>query len=170
MILESARRNFINKLRLTNSLPDKHFTIDGVNEIGVLVDIAVFKNTDSFKTIPQVLGVPDAKLTILGYAGRKSKDQEYSIDVFFKKDVNNFGKLKNDKLTGFTNHDFDLLINYYSEEKYPLKLVSAYCKASLKVGFSGVDPVSNDLILNCDIQNDQLFFQLLSSYIKVIKK
>lgn len=170
MILASTRRNFINKLRKANSLSDSNFDFENIREIGVLADLDILENTDSLEKLPAALGLPQAKLNILGYIHKKTENREYPVHVFCRKDVNNYGKITGASLSEFVGRKYDILINYYAEDKYPLKLASAYCKTSLKVGFATIDKDSNDLILNCDIQNSQLFTQLLKTYLKVIKK
>ena len=65
---------------------------------------------------------------------------------------------------------FDLLINYFDEQKLLPSYVSTFCKAKVRLGFSNANHKLNDLILAINPKETELFLSNASKYLKTILK
>ena len=61
-----------------------------------------------------------------------------------------------------------MLINYYTKENLMLQLMTIKTKARLKVGFSEVDSIFNDLILSSPLLDFDTFRTELQKYLQVM--
>ena len=73
--------------------------------------------------------------------------------VFSIKDISFGGVINKKVVQEFVDYPFDLLINYFDEEKLPLLLVSKLSKAKFKVGFSNVDARIHHFMLSNHCSN-----------------
>ena len=79
------------------------------------------------------------------------------------------GAIKNESLKEFIDKDYDVLINFYAEDKIELHFVAAASKAKFKVGFAEVDNRINDLIIGSATNNTNLFMTELKKYLKILQ-
>ena len=84
--------------------------------------------------------------------------------------VSKVGKFLNPKIQEFIDKDFDLLINYYEQEKPVSLMASALSKATFKVGFASVDKRINNLIINTSPHDFQVFEEELFKYLKILNR
>ena len=94
----------------------------------------------------------------------------YSTPVFSDKDLGWKANIENSYALEFLNREYDLLVNYYTDEKLLLQLMTLKTKARLKVGFGRVDKNLNDLILNTPIKDFQTFKKELRKYLRVLNE
>jgi hypothetical protein len=66
--------------------------------------------------------------------------------------------------------EYDLLVNYYTQDVLILKLMTVKTKARIKVGFAEIDPELNDLILQTQLQDFNTFKTELAKYLKVMNE
>jgi hypothetical protein len=99
-----------------------------------------------------------------------NKNEVFKFDVYSYKDINWSGDIENPKAILFLNTQFDLLINYHDFEKSPLIYLSYLSKANFKVGFTSQDKKLNQLMINTNPNNFQLFIDELFKYLKILRK
>ncbi|GLB49749.1 DUF6913 domain-containing protein [Neptunitalea lumnitzerae] len=172
MILDAVRRKFINKLRRDKeSTKNESFEFSKIKSVGCIIDLDKYENPNHLISEFKQLGLSGAEFKIIGFSRKNSKQKEDTlIPVFYKNEVGIKGKLKGENLQNFVDGRYDVLINYFAEDVFEMKLVSLMVKASITAGFPTVDQKCNDLILNCEYTNVKQFFEILKRYLKVIKK
>ena len=74
------------------------------------------------------------------------------------------------KFNDFLKKEVDLLINYFDDNSLLPSYVSIFCKAKLRVGFSSTQYAMNDLILNVNPLETDLFLSEATKYLKSILK
>jgi hypothetical protein len=94
---------------------------------------------------------------------------ETSIETHFftKKSVGFFGKLPV-SLKQLFEKKFDLQINFFNSSAVFTEFVSASFDSSLRVGFSKCNHQLNDLILDIDPNEGELFLKETNTYLKAI--
>ena len=73
-------------------------------------------------------------------------------------------------MNNFCAKKTDILINYYDRNDINLKYISAKCVKNLSIGFANVDHELNDLIIDIDPKNIDLFKDECVKYLKTIYK
>ena len=94
----------------------------------------------------------------------------YSHPTFGLKDLNFKCEFTQQAINEFISDEFDLLINYYDEEKPFLLLLTNNSKAKFKVGFSAVDKRLNHLLINIALEDYKGFTHELFRYLKILNK
>ncbi len=166
---EKSAYKFLKK-RLTEGVPPSGLSRRGIRTIGCIVDTDIFPNTEVFYDLSKEFNLRSNVVKIIGYKSKLDKISPYSIPMFCDKDLGWNGAINSGYTLEFLERDFDLLINYYNEEKLPLMLASVQSKARLKVGFSSVDNELNDLILTIEPKNFNAFKSELKKYLTILKE
>ena len=65
---------------------------------------------------------------------------------------------------------FLFLINFYDQDDINMKYVSAKTKKKISIGFKSVDNALNDLIIDVDAQNIDIFVNECIKYLKIFFK
>ena len=73
----------------------------------------------------------------------------------------------NGVLLDFCNENSDVLINFFSRDDINLKYLSAKSNKNLSVGFKSVDHELNDLIIEVDAQNIDIFITECIKYLEI---
>ena len=82
------------------------------------------------------------------------------------KNISGWGVL-NGVLVDFCNENSDVLINFYDKDDINLKYLSAKSNRKLSVGFRSVDHALNDLIIEVDAQNIDVFISECIKYLEI---
>ncbi len=133
--------------------------LEKIHSIGVICDEGYKVNTDDFKHFNG-----NTKISYLQYKGEKRNDEQ-NRNIIFKSDLDFRGLPKKEILHDFVNHDFDILINFASEENEVLSYVYALSKAGFKVSYKSNRNIS-DLII--EIQEDKRYL-LIKELIRTLK-
>lgn len=142
----------------------------GITSIGCIVDMDNFSNAEVFYELLKDFSLAPNAIQIIGYKRDHDKNTPFSIQFFTDKELGWNGTIENGHVSEFVGREYDLLINYFNEDRLLLKLLSARANARLKVGFSGVDAKVNDLIFNSPMSDFQTFKNELKKYLKVLKE
>ncbi|MEH6682083.1 MAG: hypothetical protein V7724_16175 [Sediminicola sp.] len=142
----------------------------GISAVACIVNLDQFSDTDAFYGLANEYGLQPNAIKIIGYKELYDKNSPYSTPVFSDRDLGWGGKIENGYVLEFLNREYDILINYYTEDKLLLKLMTLKTRARLYVGFGEVDKNLNDLILNMPIADFKLFSKELGKYLKVLKE
>lgn len=142
----------------------------GVRKLGCIVDLDKFEDSDVFYQFVEEFKLTPNSVKIIGYRSYYDKNSPYSTPVFSDKDLGWNGDIENSYALEFLSREYDLLVNYYNEENLLLNLMSVKTKARIKVGFMGVGPEYNDLILDTPLKDFKTFKTELKKYLGVFNE
>ncbi|WP_149303322.1 DUF6913 domain-containing protein [Pareuzebyella sediminis] len=142
----------------------------GITSIGCIVDLDKFDDANLFYDFVEDYNMRPNAVKIIGYKGHYDKNSPYSTPVFSDKDLGWNGKIENSYALEFLSREYDLLVNYYTEENLLIQLMSIKTRARFRVGFKGVDQVYNDLILDCPLNDFDTFKTELKKYLGVLNE
>jgi hypothetical protein len=165
---QKSGRKFINKT-LANPAEESSRG-KGIRKLGCIVDLDKFQDSDVFYQFLEEFKLTPNAVKIIGYRSYYDKNSPYSTPVFSDKDLGWNGDIENSYALEFLSREYDLLVNYYDEENLLLNLMSVKTKARIKVGFKGVGPEYNDLILDTPLKDFKTFKTELKKYLGVFKE
>jgi len=142
----------------------------GITSIACLVDLDQFENANLFYEFVEDFGLRPNAVKIIGYKSYYDKNSPYATPVFSDKDLGWNGAIENSYVLEFLSREYDMLVNYYTEENLLMQIMSVKTKARVRVGFKEVDSKYNDLILDTPIQDFKIFKQELKKYLKVLNE
>jgi hypothetical protein len=138
--------------------------------IGLIIDESNFAETSALKEEIISKGFFENNIKIIAFRDSVKSKGVYLEPVFGLQDLNFKSKFTNVVINEFIEEEFDLLINYFAEEKPFLMLLSHRSKAKFKVGFSAVDNRLNHLLINIKQENYKGFTSELFRYLKILNK
>ncbi len=147
-----------------------HTLRKGVHTVACIVDLDVFSEADSFYELVEEFSLRPNAIKIIGYKSYYDKNSPYSTPVFSDRDLGWGGKIENSYALEFLGREYDLLINYYTEENLLLQLMTVKTSARVKVGFAEVDKNLNDLILGTPIKDFKAFKKELKKYLYILNE
>lgn len=142
----------------------------GIRAVACIVDMDNFPNAEKFNELRNEFSLAPNAIQIIGYKRGHDKNTPFSIQFYTDKDLGWNGSIENSHVSEFASREYDLLINYYDEDRLMLKLLSAKIHARLRVGFIGVEDKINDLMFNTDLKDFKTFKSELKKYLKVFKE
>lgn len=142
----------------------------GIQAIGVIADLDRFDNPDMFYELIEAFSLRPNAVKIIGYKRSYDKNSPYATPVFSDKDLGWKGAIENSYVLEFLGREYDLLINYFSDENLMMQLLSLKVKARMRIGFAGIDPAYNDLIFGGDPTDFGLFKAEIKKYLAVLKE
>ena len=142
----------------------------GIKSVGVIVDLDRFENANLFYQFVEDFSLSPNSVKIIGYKSFYDKNSPYSTPVFSDKDLGWKGEIENSYALEFFNREYDLLVNYYTDDHLLLQLMTIKSKARIKVGFGEVDKNLNDLILHTPMADFNLFKKELKKYLRIFKE
>lgn len=142
----------------------------GITSIACLVDLDVFENANLFYEFVDDFGLRPNAVKIIGYKSYYDKNSPYSTPVFSDKDLGWNGNIENSYVLEFLSREYDMLVNYYTEENLLMQIMSVKTKARVRVGFKEIDSKYNDLILDTPIKDFNVFKQELKKYLRVLNE
>jgi len=161
-------RKFIKKL-LENPVvrPDKG---EGILSIGCIVDLDMFDDANLFHQFVEDFSLRPNSVKIIGYKNFYDKNSPYATPIFSDKDLGWNGTIENSYALEFMSREYDLLVNYYTNDNLLMQLMTLKSKARIRAGFGEVDKNLNDLIIKTPISDFTLFKKELKKYLKVLKE
>jgi len=127
-------------------------------------------NEELFLKFAEQFGISPVRITVIILSNKeilKTVETSIQTHIFSKKSVGFFGKLP-DSLRQLFEKKFDLQINFFNSSIVFTDLVSASFNSSLRVGFSKSNHQLNDLILDIDLNEQDLFLKETNTYLKAI--
>jgi hypothetical protein len=143
---------------------------NGVNSIGCIVDMDKFPDPEAFNKLIGDFKLQPNGVKIIGYKKDESAHSPFGVQFCTDKDLGWNGTIENGFVSEFVDREYDVLINYYTEDKLVLNLLTARTNARIKVGFPSVDSKLNDLIFETPINNFDVFKNELKKYLKVLNE
>jgi hypothetical protein len=142
----------------------------GINSIACLVDLDNFENANLFYEFVEEFSLRPNAVKIIGYKSYYDKNSPYATPVFSDKDLGWNGEIENSYVLEFLSREYDMLVNYYTDENLLLQLMSVKTRARIRVGFVEVDEQYNDLILASPMKDFKTFKQELKKYLRVLNE
>lgn len=141
-----------------------------IKTIGVLVDESYFSHTSSL--LEEILkeGFVKDQVKVLIYKDKIRSKEEVIFPCISRKNISISGEIDKKEVLDFLNQPFDLLVNYYDTNKFPVMLLSVKSNAFFKVGFDTVDKRVNHFIIKESIENYKSFTSELFKYLKILNK
>jgi hypothetical protein len=165
-------KNFLLKKTLKNCLCNvREESLNApITRVGLIVDESNFLETAALKQEIISNGISEENIKVIVYRDILKSKEVYIEPTFGLKDLNLGSEFKSAIVKDFLSQEFDLLINYYSEEKPFLVLLTHRTVAKFKAGFSSVDKRLNHLMINVNLENYKSFSQELFRYLKILNK
>ena len=165
-------KNFVLKKILKKSLHNvKDESLNSpIIKVGLIVDESDFLKTTALKQEIISNGISENNIKVIVFRDVLKSKEVYFEPTFGLKDLNFKGEFRQQQINEFLSEKFDLLINYYNEEKPFLSLLTNSSKAKFKVGFSTVDKRLNHFLINIDLDNYKEFTSELFRYLKILNK
>lgn len=169
MFLEYLK-SFVIKKAINKSLSANTVQTDvhKIKTVGVVVDYAFLEHISKLKQKLLVCGIREENIEIIV---RKSQTKaiDASNDHTFNASIVSWtGSISDVVVQKFIEKEFDLLVNYYEQQKPVLVLVSSLSRASFKVGFAGIDKRVNNLIIDASASEYAAFDKELFKYLKIL--
>ncbi len=142
----------------------------GVSSIACIVDMDSYGNAEIFNELRKDFSLQPNAIQIIGYKRGVDKHTLFSIPFFTDRDLGWNGGIENGDVSEFLAREYDVLINYFKEDRLLPKLMSAKTNARIRVGFPEVDAKINDLIFNTDFNDFSTFKEELKKYLKVLNE
>lgn len=142
----------------------------GITSVGVIVDMDKFDKTELFYEFVEDFKLRPNAVKVIGYKSYYDKNSPYATPVFSDKDLGWNGAIENSYALEFLSREYDLLVNYYTEENLLLHLMTVKTKARINVGFPEVDRNYNDLIVQTSMKEFKTFKQELKKYLGVLNE
>lgn len=165
-------KNFLLKKALKKSLHNvKDESLNSpITNVGLIVDESDFLETAALKKEIISNGILDSNIKVIAFRDVLKSKEVYLEPTFGLKDLNFKSEFTQQSINVFIEEEFDLLINYYNEEKPFLLLLTNKSKAKFKVGFSSVDKRLNHFLININRENYKGFTSELFRYLKILNK
>lgn len=142
----------------------------GVVKVACLVNLEEFDKTKVFNKLLEEFSLRPNALKIIGYKSFYDTNSPYATPVFSDKDLGWKGEIENSYVLEFLSREYDLLINYYTEENLIINLMSVKTKARIRVGFKQVDARLNDIIIDNPLDDFKTFKAELKKYLTVLNE
>lgn len=139
-----------------------------VKKVGIILDN---KNKQAFTVLKEIknrLDSPSVSIKAALFAERGIEISGFEGVRFTLKDFGFKGEILNENLLEFTSEGVDLLITFAEENSTPAHLLTAYCKAGIKVGRYQRNKSLYHLIIQAEDDAD-LFVEELLKYLKKFK-
>lgn len=140
-----------------------------IKSVSVIVD---FRNLKAIKVLAQLkekFQIKESRFKTLLYAANHQIPQDYSGLNYSLKDIDLKACIKNEELRKFTSENVDLLITFAEPNNTAVHLITAYCKAGIKVGRYRKNDALYNIILQAENDVD-LFAEELVKYLKNLKR
>lgn len=157
---------------LEDELKKKRYFSDkrGVSSIACVVDMDKFADADVFQSLRQQMGLQPNAVHVMGYKRGQDKHGMFSIPFCTDKDLGWNGSIENGDFSEFSGREYDVLINYFTEDRLVLKLMSTKVNARIRVGLKEADNEMNDLIFDCKLNDFNTFKVELEKYLRILKE
>lgn len=142
----------------------------GVSSIACVVDMDNYPNAEAFESLRESLKLKPNAVHVIGFKRNEDKNGMFSIPFVTTRQLGWNGSIENGDFSEFVGRDYDVLINYYTDDKLMLKLMSAKVNARIRVGLQEADNEFNDLIFDCQLNDFKTFSSELKKYLKILKE
>lgn len=143
---------------------------NGIRSVGCIVDLDNFDTSEVFYELLEDFSLRPNAVKIIGYKSLHDKNSPYATPIFSDKDLGWNGQIANSYALEFLSREYDLLLNYYNENKLMPQLMSLKSKARIRVGFETVDHALNDIMVMTPISDFWKFKSELHKYLRILNE
>ncbi len=163
----SLLNNIYRKTIKQNSVADKKGSSKKLNIISVILDHRLGIDKEHFKRIGSHFNIPRKNVRVLTFFQSQKQINEANYgSSCTSKNISSLGVL-NGVLVDFCKENSDVLINFYDQDDINLKYLSAKSNKKLSIGFKSVDHALNDLIIEVNAQNIDVFVSECIKYLEI---
>lgn len=164
-------KNFVIKKIVNKSLSVDvvHDNVGKLSTVGIIADEAFAKEIQEMKQSFISKGILENNISVIFRSANSQVNNDDQI-TFNSSTVSKTGKFLDSAVLQFIDKDFDLLINYYGQEKPVSVMASVLSKAKFKVGFATIDKRVNNLIIDTSPHDYPIFDEELFKYLKLLNR
>ena len=160
--LENKIKESILILKSSNRSPKKP-----IKSIGCIVDTNLDLDYSDILDLAIEMGLKEKDIKIISYSNSFYNDPFCKMRIS-DKSVNFYGNIISPDVEEFTSSSYDMLINYFGNNRI-LTLLSSKTRAKFRVGFDSSNQNINDIIFTDIFNNFGKFRNQLIKYLKYIK-
>ncbi|MFO7863817.1 MAG: hypothetical protein R6U85_07440 [Salinivirgaceae bacterium] len=173
MSIKSFFQNIaINKAIKKNPRKKRFKNLEQIKHVGIIFERTGDDVAAHVAKLAKFLHERQMQIEVIAFVNLKKPtvelEQKKGLTLFYKRDLNWFGKPKSDDILAFTQKKFDLLIKADFSVSYPLAYICASSEAGLIAGSNDDNKAFYDLIIEGKIDNPNDFHQQLIHYLSVI--
>jgi hypothetical protein len=140
-----------------------------VKSIGIIVDLENHRALTQLEKLKKQFNISEANFKVVTYIPNGKKPSDFEGDIYSFKNINFVAGINNEGMNKITSESLDLLITFAEENNTAAHLLTAHCRAGIKVGRYQKNAALFDMIIQAD--NDaELFTEELTKYLKQLKK
>lgn len=140
-----------------------------VKSIGIIFDFKNRKALTQLEQLKKQFKISDINFKVVTYIRNGKKPSDFEGEIYSLKNINFDAEINNEGMNKFTSESVDLLITFAEEDNTAVHLLTAHCRAGIKVGRYQQNVALYDMIIQAD--NDaELFTEELVKYLKQLKK
>lgn len=139
-----------------------------VRTAAIILDSTNIKALPELLKLKQTLNLDGSSFKVVLFGDKKDVFPKFDGLTFAEEDLNILGNFRNKELLDFTKNNIDLLITFTEENNISINLLTASCKAGLKVG----NNVNNQEILDVIIRSGgevEVFTSEVINFLKQFK-
>lgn len=138
-----------------------------IKTIGCIVDSNMDLDYSDLLELALEMGLKEKDLKIISFSDSNYNDPFCELRIS-EKSVNFYGKMISADADEFTSKKYDILINYFGDNKI-LTLLSSQTNAKFRIGFDISNHNINDIIFTDIFDNFKKFRKELIKYLNFIK-
>lgn len=146
-----------------------NFKITDFQRIGCIVDLDMISSVHFIEDFVKKYEIRAENCIILGYKNQATETHLGGTPIFTWKDIDFWGRIHNYHADRLGELEYDILLNYFNEPKPALLLATSSVKAKLKIGVQGIGIDYNDLIINCDYHQSEIFIKEVEKIIQTMR-
>ena len=138
-----------------------------INKIGCIIDTNLEIDYYQILELIEKIGLKEKDIKIISFSDTDFNDP-FSKMRISNESINFYGNIVSNDANEFISYDYDLLINYFGDNKI-LTLISSKVNSKFRVGFDNTNKDINDIIFSNIFNNFAKFSSELIKYLKKIK-
>ncbi len=135
----------------------------------LIIDSKSIKFLPELLTIKHKLSIIDAKFSVIVCKEKNESFPELNGLTFAEEDLDFFGNFRKKELLNITENNFDLLITFAERSNVAVNLLTASCKAGIKVGNNPESESILDVVIRSEMEVE-LFTSELMKFLNRIKR
>lgn len=138
-----------------------------INKVGCIIDTNLDVDYYQILELIEKIDLKEKDIKIISFSDTNFNDP-FSKMRISKDSISFYGNIVSSDANEFISYDYDLLINYFGNNKI-LTLISSKVNAKFRVGFDNSNKDINDIIFSNIFNNFAKFSNELIKYLKKIK-
>lgn len=138
-----------------------------INKVGCIIDTNLDVDYYQILELIEEIGLKEKDIKTISFSDTNFNDP-FSKMRISKDSISFYGNIVSSDANEFISYDYDLLINYFGNNKI-LTLISSKVNAKFRVGFDNSNKDINDIIFSNIFNNFAKFSNELVKYLKKIK-